>query len=302
MENMLTVALWQKAVVLYHEAQKQGQELGRKRLAELLNITDSLARKIVFALNNQDIINCTSMQLETKEIKKELLIGDIHIPFQDKAAISVMLDYAEEYQPDIISIMGDLIDCYEISDFDKNPLRGKRLFEEIGEAREFLYSLRNRFPDSRIIYYLGNHEQRIERYICNRAEQLAELVATLLIDKLELKELNIEYVTEPFAIGKLWHVHGNEKPKGAYNPQHICDVMMKYIYDDFVVFHYHRVQTQLYRRVGDRYFRAYSVGYLAKEFDYSKLNQWQQGFATCEYDETGEFTFNQKVIMRGVIH
>jgi hypothetical protein len=78
--------------------------------------------------------------------------------------------------------------------------------------------------------------------------------------------------------------------------------MMKYIYDDFVVFHYHRVQTQLYRRVGDRYFRAYSVGYLAKEFDYSKLNQWQQGFATCEYDETGEFTFNQKVIMRGVIH
>lgn len=302
MINKLNVDIWQKALAVYGKAIDKGDNISRQKLVDLLGITENLARCILFAMQHRDIIACSNPEFKADNNTVELLFGDVHIPFQNDASVDVMLKYAKALKPNIISIMGDLLDCYQISYFSHSPIRGKRLFDEIKEAKDFLYKIRGMFPEAKIILYRGNHEEKIERYIYEKAPDLAELVDTLLIDKLELDRLDIKYITEPFEIGKLWHLHGHEKGKSSYNPEYICNVMNQYVGDHFVVFHYHRTQSKTFKRIGNRFWNTYAVGCLCQDMDYARLNKWQNGFAMCEYDDDGNFRFANKVIINGIVY
>jgi len=294
--------LWRKSLSLWEKAQSINETITRDQLAEYLSISDRTAGNILFALRNRNLINCESKKIAVNDGVVELALGDLHIPFQDDAAVDACLSYADNLNPSIISIMGDMLDFYQISTFSKNPIRSKRLFEEIKQGKEFLTMLRERYPQARIIYYEGNHENRLSRYILQNAPQLAELLDGFLPDKLGLESLNIEYHTVPFAIGKLWHLHGHEKGAGSYNPEYITNVMMQYIYDHYMVWHYHRSQDKTFKRIADRYWQACSVGHLAGEMDYALMNKWQQGFAIVRYMADGEFSIDNKKIIRGVVY
>jgi len=294
--------LLRKAAALWQHAQAEGKTITRDEMAQVLNISDRRAGEILFALKNRNLLNYEPKHIEVEAGAVEIAIGDIHIPYQDDMAVAACLDYADSVKPSIISVMGDMLDCYNISTFDKNPLRSKRLFEEINQGKAFLTMLRERYPQARIIFYEGNHEERISRYILRNASQLAELLETLLVDKLGLNELEIEYHNTPFQIGNLWHMHGHEKPSGQGNPEYITNVMMQFVYDHFICFHFHRSQTKLYRRIGDRFWKACAVGYLAGQMDYMKLNKWQQGFAVIHYRADGEFSVDNKTIINGQVY
>src|SRR5574343_137762 len=47
------------------------------------------------------------------------VMGDIHIPFQDTAALRLALEFCHEYQPDIILLNGDILDQYAASRWGK---------------------------------------------------------------------------------------------------------------------------------------------------------------------------------------
>jgi hypothetical protein len=296
------ISLWKKALSIWKRSELDGVTLGRESLAKLMNISDRQSGQLLFALKNRNVINCANESYSVESADIELAFGDVHIPFHDEAAIDIMLDEAERANVNIITINGDLLDFYQISTFTKNPKTGKSPFGEIEQASEWLSVLRSRFPDARIIFLQGNHEFRMEKYICDKAPAIADLVEGLLIDKLRLRELKIEYKTEPYRIGNLWHLHGHERPGGSYNPEYITNVMMGYIFDHYIVFHYHRTQDKVFRRLGDRWFKAAAVGYLAQTLDYAQTNKWNQGFAIIRYRENGDFTIDNKVIIRGEVY
>jgi len=52
---------------------------------------------------------------------KGLITADYHIPFQNNDAIKVMLDYTINKDLDFIIILGDFIDCFDVSYFNKEP-------------------------------------------------------------------------------------------------------------------------------------------------------------------------------------
>lgn len=294
--------MWQKASLIFAKAKQLDKTIGRAELAKLLGCSDRTASQMLWALRNRDLIGTNTYEVECRDGDVELAIGDLHIPFQDDVAIDACLRYADQHNPTIISIMGDMLDFYQVSTFSKNPIRSKRLFQEIEQGREFLTVLRERYPQARIIYYEGNHEARLTKYILDKAPQLTELLDGFLPEKLGLNALNIEYHTIPFRIGKLWHLHGHEKGAGSYNPEYITNVLMQYIYDHFITFHYHRSQEKLYKRLGDRYWKAASIGHLAGEMDYSIMNKWQQGFAIIRYQQDGEFSIDSRTIINGQVY
>ena len=293
--------IWQKACLVFAKSTQLGQPISRTQLSKLLGISDRMAGNILWSLRNRELIGTNAHQIDTNG-DVELAIGDLHIPFQDDIAIDACLRYADQHNPTIISIMGDMLDFYQISTFSKNPLRSKRLFQEIEQGKAFLTTLRERYPNARIIYYEGNHEARLTKYILDKAPQLAELLTGFLPDKLGLGALNIEYHSVPFRIGRLWHLHGHEKGAGSYNPEYITNVLMQYIYDHFITFHYHRSQEKLYKRLGDRYWKAASIGHLAGQMDYSIMNKWQQGFAIIRYQQDGEFSIDSRTIINGQVY
>ena len=128
---MINQSTWLKAVALYELFQKNGEVFGRSQLVEHLGLSDRIAGYVHWALRHRQLINSEPVRINPDAGQVELAIGDIHIPYQDDIAVNACLDYADKFNPSIISIMGDMLDCYNVSSFDKNPLRSKRLFEEI---------------------------------------------------------------------------------------------------------------------------------------------------------------------------
>jgi len=305
MENQgLTPQLWRKALAVHEKyIQTQGKEISREKLAEILGISESTSRGIVFALRNLPIIKSTNnLTIEEKNNLTELVMADLHIPYHDSISINAMFDYLSTYNivPDVIVILGDLIDFYKVSFFSKDPTK-MSVKEEMSIAYSFLQSLRADFPDARIIYYEGNHEQRLNRYLMDNAGELYELVQGLLEDKLRLNDLRIEYIDEPFRIGKLWHLHGHEKSARGGNPEYITNVMWKYVHDNFIVGHYHRSQEKMFKAIDGTLYWGGAVGHLATTLEYAKLNNWTQGFGIIHYDINGDFIADLKTIHNGEV-
>lgn len=92
-----------------------------------------------------------------------LLWGDVHIPFENPQTVSVVGQIAEILQPNYLIQMGDLGDCYHLSDFDQDPNRLHRLQDEIDGMRSHLVQMRMRSEKSQLIYLEGNHEDRLRR-------------------------------------------------------------------------------------------------------------------------------------------
>jgi hypothetical protein len=91
-----------------------------------------------------------------KANRNVLIISDLHIPYQDDAAVFAALEYGAAQNVDTIIINGDLIDFALISRHEKD-LRKRSVAYEIETAKIFLQGLRAMFRNSLIIYKFGNH-------------------------------------------------------------------------------------------------------------------------------------------------
>lgn len=298
---MLDRNTWGRLIKLEQEFRRRGENYGRKAIAETMQVSASKARIFEFALYNKDIIRYAPDSLDTAAGDKELVLTDIHIPYQDDAALEAALSWGEQHQPTIITLLGDVIDFYKISRFIKSP-KNRSVSEEIKATKQFLTDLRKRFPKARIIFKKGNHEDRMDTYIMSQAAEIYDLVDDLLEIKLGLVDLRIEYKPDFFRIGKLWHLHGHEKPGGSYNPEYICNVMFNVILDHCIFGHFHRCQTKPFKNISDKVFWCGGLGYLAGEMDYAKINKWGQGVALIEYDATGHFRPQIRSIVNGEVY
>lgn len=129
------------------------------------------------------------------------LYGDSHFPFQDDGVLSIAQAIVEDTEPDFIVHMGDLLDCYNLSRFDKDPDRKENQQDEIDQARVHLATMRLASPRSRFILQEGNHEARLKTTLWN-LEGPASVLAGLTAFKkamtwpalLGLDELRIEFV------------------------------------------------------------------------------------------------------------
>lgn len=91
--------------------------------------------------------------------------GDTHFPFSDPQAIAVLHGVIRDARPDIIVNVGDLVDAWQISRFDKDPARLDSLQDNIDEARIHLHQIAQLAPNARRVWLEGNHESRLTRAI-----------------------------------------------------------------------------------------------------------------------------------------
>ncbi len=94
-----------------------------------------------------------------------VVYGDTHVPFEDKEAIRVLHGVIKDARPDIIVNVGDLVDAWQISRFDKDPARLDSLQDNIDTARTHLHQIAQLAPKARRVWLEGNHESRLGRAI-----------------------------------------------------------------------------------------------------------------------------------------
>jgi len=146
-----------------------------------------------------------------------LIGGDFHIPLHDPAAVDAFIEAIRVNQPEIIVLLGDVLDCSSISRFDHSPT-DPPLQAELDIAKGILLRIVEVTPiDSRIVYTFGNHEgPRLEKWLM-RNPGLFGLNVLTIQGLLGLDELGIEYLPygTPFIWGDCMFYHGSKLSQHA---------------------------------------------------------------------------------------
>lgn len=113
-----------------------------------------------------------------------MIISDIHYPFEDPKAVNIMLKIHQHCRPETVVINGDMLDFSELSHFTRDKLADKPIKESIEEACVLIKKLQRY---SNVIYHIGNHEARLQKYLLSNAPEVEHL---LKFDKLINNELD----------------------------------------------------------------------------------------------------------------
>lgn len=104
-----------------------------------------------------------------------LLLGDVHRPYHDRAAWTLLLKVGRFLKPTHLWILGDYVDFYSVSAHSKDPSRVSCLEDELLDARRGLREL-EALGASDLVYLAGNHEDRLRRYLQDKAPELVKSI------------------------------------------------------------------------------------------------------------------------------
>jgi predicted phosphodiesterase len=146
------------------------------------------------------------MKKSTQKIEKILIWPDTHYPYEDKKAVELVLQVGRSLKPDHVIILGDFADFYAVSSHSKNPERATQLDKEVEAVKEALDKVKALGAKNNV-FVSGNHENRLERYLQDKAPELFKLLTIPGI--LELKKKGFTYVPyrESYTLGKMHFTH-----------------------------------------------------------------------------------------------
>lgn len=239
-------------------------------------------------------------------IKKMGFISDLQVPFHDPNAIEVCFKYLLEQKIDSLFINGDLVDFYQLSDFQKDP-RVRKFDEEYESIIQMLGFIRATFKDIPIYYNLdANHEFRYERYMRSKAPELLGLNGKFNIEEiLMLNTFNIIGIKniDHVKFGKLPIIHGDTtfRRGSGVNP---AKTLYDRVKQSAIASHVHQVQSYTTKNQFDEeVFTCWTTGHLMHpNVEYCKhVDNYSQGFAILEKDTEGYYSVQNKRIYKNKI-
>ena len=236
------------------------------------------------------------------DIYKLLVLSDIHGVFMDHKAWACTLSVIANNKFDEIVLNGDILDFPLISKhdkklFDTEVMKGYSEVAEIEFTKKYiLQALREVAPDTKIVFRLGNHEERLTQgKYAVASERLAKLFkhynTSELNQMLELNALNIEY--DPSDVRTYFDqfevVHGLSLAKTA--PRNNINMYM----GSGTSGHSHRLNCTYIRNKKNPYVWVESgclrtvenVEYLPT----AMVADWMQGFVTVTFDRTTDLFY-----------
>jgi len=241
-----------------------------------------------------------------------LVAGDAHIgyrvdmetrtlhPYHDERALDLLVQLAGRLRPDVVILAGDMIDLPALATkFTRPPDERYTTTEALRRARRLLVDLRTALPAGRIVLLPGNHEDRLRKFLSERAGELATLrapdgAAVLSVPALLwLDSLDVETAPETWAGPcRVWHGDVARRGGGKTAAEYVAAAHSQ------VVGHVHRVEyaERTYRTpAGPRTTWAASVGCLCRVDGAvpgsPEVPDWQQGCGLVEWtDDAAEWT------------
>lgn len=197
-----------------------------KWTARSLGVTEWRVRKIARSLLTQETVQQPDAKVRLRTVKQTtpavgrvLVLSDIHIPYHDHGALAVAMAYAEHYAPTVIVLNGDILDFHEVSSHPQDRHNVITFEDELAEGRQFLRALRAAHKDAKIVFTMGNHEDRLQRYLTNRAPELSSMTELALDRVLDFEALGVVFVNadDKYPVGPLEVFHGSIIRKDSGN-------------------------------------------------------------------------------------
>jgi hypothetical protein len=238
-----------------------------------------------------------------------VIYGDTHGQFLDEKAEAVLFAVMADLQPQRVVHVGDAVDCYTISAFDKDPLRKESLQDEIDHARRHLARARAVVPDAAFWLLEGNHEDRLRRTLWNATQGMREVSklrafqdAITWPNLLQLEALGIEWVgtkDQPIKtiFPKFIIKHGTVVRKwSGWSAKGEWEKYGK----SGASGHVHRLAQFLHRDWNGNHVWAETGCLCGLNPDYTQDPDWQQGFVVVTFEaKTGAFQVEPVYIHQG---
>lgn len=104
------------------------------------------------------------------KIVTRIVGNDFHVPFHDRQALLVFLAIVEAIGPDEVIILGDALDCQQISRFGTHISRLGKIQDDLDEGTSVIADIRRAAKKAKIRFKLGNHEDRLTKWAMNNPE------------------------------------------------------------------------------------------------------------------------------------
>jgi len=247
-----------------------------------------------------DEVKYRPYKLDIKRHNKVLVLSDIHVPYHNTHALDAAIEYGKEKGVNAVIINGDFLDCYQISSYEKDP--SKRSFaEELKMGKEILEIIRICFKEAKIVYVMGNHEERYEKYMFSKAPELLGIDALDMYQLLDFGHLGIDIVRNKryLELGNLTLLHGHELAGSSSSG------VARALYNKTRTFamcgHHHQTDEFSVKDIRQRATRAWTVGCLCElNPAYRPINKYNHGFAYIEFDGNNFDVYNKR-IERGLV-
>lgn len=216
---------------------------------------------------------------------------DEHHPYADMGSLKVAMLITKDFEPDVRITGSDGVDFYALSKFNKDPSRMKAggLQNEIDTWQRAQRAWLDASPNADVIYIIGNHEDRLRRWLWSNPE-LHGLEALRLENLFDFEKYHItmgdDQGQEAVFHNQLLITHGTiVRPQGGYSAM---GELRKEAYGiNMLTGHTHR---------GGQVFRTTRKGVVAAaegfclcstDPEYVRNPNWQNGLVLATVDEKG---------------
>ena len=230
------------------------------------------------------------------ELKKALIVPDMHIPYHHRKATNLMLSVAKNFKPDEIIFLGDVADMYSISSHPKDPRMPLIVQKEVDEVNNFLDLIDREFMDAKKTYIGANHEWRLERYLQNHAPALYGMISCQELFKINQRPgwRWVKYgADQRYQILKS-DLYARHEPLASVAKTTASRASCSLVYG-----HVHRIEHSQVRTLNGKIHKAFSVGWLGdarkdEVFGYCR-NEWALGFGLVYIDQKNGNFYDQTV-------
>lgn len=236
-------------------------------------------------------------------MRKALVLSDIHLDKDSHKILKPVEKYMADEKFDYLIYLGDILNLDCISQHNKDKLRkveGKRILAEYELANEMLDRHQDLVGKScEVVYILGNHENRIERYIdANPSlEGMIEVSNGLRFKERVIKEVRCYPDGEIYKIGKLAFHHG------LYTSSNPAKKMVENFGVNIMFGHLHTETLYTTTSFDKKQIRkGFGIGALCNmQPDYMGRNpsKWSMGFGVVYFQDNGDFNAYQVSINNG---
>ena len=235
--------------------------------------------------------------------KRVGILSDVHIPYHSIESLTSAIGFMKKEKVDAILLNGDTIDCHRLSRFIKDPKK-RNFAQELDIFKAFFEVLEKQLK-CKIYFKLGNHEDRYEHFLYEKASELVGIEEFEFSNILKARARGIEVIGDKrvMKLNGLNGIHGHEYIGGISAPVNVARGL--YLRGKTSAFqgHNHASSEHTETDMNGKVTTTWSLGCLSELHPaYLPLNKWNHGCAVVDLDTNGEdFEMRNKRIYKGRI-
>lgn len=228
------------------------------------------------------------------------IMNDIHLPYHDLPALTAAIEFGLHYKPKAVFLNGDILDFHQLSYFEKDPKK-KNFANELDIFKAFMEKLNDLFK-CKIYYKFGNHEERYDKFLSQKAKELVG-VEEFELENIIKKRADCEVIRDRriAVINSLPYIHGHEFGRGVFSPVNAARGLFMQAKHSAVKGDCHTTSEHTEPDIFGKIMTTYSVGALCGLTpQWLPLNKWNHGCA-IQFNTEDSYSLVNKRIYKGKV-